>query len=182
MPEVYRGRKSRGRKSGRKSGRKYSKGRKSPRKSPRYSKGRHRFRGVTYRSGDDENEFNKNYDAYDDFADLYDLPEDNVSATVSPGDATLRPEEFELRQNTRERLDDILKNPTPLQQALIQELVDTTSSTKKRKSDTSRQMKQIEDYLPTGSEKESRLSMGEERSLRSRKSGQASSSGMPTRQ
>lgn len=51
MPEVYRGRKSRGRKSGRKSPRKYSKGRKSGRKSPRQS--RNRFRGVTYR-GDDE--------------------------------------------------------------------------------------------------------------------------------
>ena len=49
MPEVYRGRKSRGRKSGRKSPRKYSKGRKSGRKSPRYSRGRNRFRGVTYR-------------------------------------------------------------------------------------------------------------------------------------
>ena len=53
MPEVYRGRKSRGRKSGRKSPRKYSKGRKSGRKSPRHSKGRNRFRGVTYR-GEDE--------------------------------------------------------------------------------------------------------------------------------
>ena len=73
MPEVYRGRKSRGRKSGRKSPRKYSKdrksGRKSPRKyskgrksgrkyskgrkSPRYSRSRNRFRGVTYRSVDD---------------------------------------------------------------------------------------------------------------------------------
>ena len=68
MPEVYRGRKSRGRKSprkyskdrksGRKSPRKYSKGRKSGRKyskgrkSPRYSRSRNRFRGVTYRSGD----------------------------------------------------------------------------------------------------------------------------------
>ena len=50
MPEVYRGRKSRGRKSGRKSPRKHSKGRKSPRKSPRHSRGRNRFRGVTYRS------------------------------------------------------------------------------------------------------------------------------------
>ena len=49
MPEVYRGRKSRGRKSGRKSPRKYSKGRKSGRKSPRHSRGRNRFRGVTYR-------------------------------------------------------------------------------------------------------------------------------------
>ena len=53
MPEVYRGRKSRGRKSGRKSPRKHSKGRKSGRKSPRHSRGRNRFRGVTYR-GDDE--------------------------------------------------------------------------------------------------------------------------------
>jgi hypothetical protein len=64
MPEVYRSRKSRGRKSGRKSPRK-SKDRKSGRKSPRKSKdrksgrksprqSRNRFRGVTYRASDDE--------------------------------------------------------------------------------------------------------------------------------
>jgi hypothetical protein len=98
MPEVYRGRKS---------PRKYSKGR----KSPRYSRGRNRFRGVTYRASQPPSNIGEIHDFTRQLEDGADdmLTDHDIDDAVEAIDLLAKEREINLHF-TEDEIRDAFKN------------------------------------------------------------------------
>lgn len=177
MPEVYRGRKSRGRKSGRKSPRKYSKGRKSGRKSPRHSRGRNRFRGVTYRSNDSK----PDEDVFDNLPDLSEVTYAYPALTDFEEAAKEETGEMiDLMIQKSEELEDAINKKakwTPKEDAIIEELVKQA----KVKGGTVR-WKIIQKQIPNRTTDAARHRYERLQVMKARMSAQASSSDKPAPQ